>query len=1359
MALTGTKALIVWCQQVTHGYKDVEIRNMTSSWRDGLAFCAILHHYRPDLVNFDKLSKENIAENNHLAFTVAEQELGIPALLDVEDMVELTVPDKLSIITYVSQYYQYFRDKVPGEIPKRHASKRHSPYTMEDLPKKKVTPGIVAAKEVIGATPNPAVGKGTVDRLCANCGKTVYLMERLQIEGRLFHRVCFTCAECSLQLRAGTYRYIPIEDKFYCDKHYRQRTTSASSDDISKAQHDSHKNEQDALKNLLESLENKRKTLKQKEDENLIMKHDSVHQRIADARKRFADVSDSNTSQKPGGGSPKIIPRHPPPRPSHPPGMELASHEDSTDSNGVSSSSDAANRSVALGEVKPPSRPVNPPGQLHKDNPPSHHITDKDQARELLHGLLPKLGVLEGKELSTPQIKDDRHIYETPYLCGSVRIENEANEEEGGIFENPRYRESLKMETKPIYENHGPSLLNSYDRTSGEGLKESSEGEAMEEEDNSDGEPESDMKPHKHKKLILKAKKKRSKIYRKSRGLINAEAGSEAECDFSCNDKGDGQLDMSNSSHGTEVELRDEEKFEKDADDDGAKEIESEKEQEATLESLEGDGKEAAVDARNKENEIYENEGTISVVKDEVESADLKGKGVEETAPGAENLENEKQTENESEGDTGEDRNEIVGDMNVELQGKEIEISVSKTEIESKYDGSHENIMDIDQEEARDETDKNLKNSQVEGTPNDSHPTNGDQKVKKVLKYINPFADSDDEVLEDNEEKTKDEVPLNPFEVDSDNENFEGRQKEFNDDSKDEGIGRAVSRKTKLVPGEGPKTELSAEELVEHQKKVEIIKKGMMNNEKGETKYGNPFEDSDDDLLDHDDNKCHEGSGAKTTVEHHKKLVLKVKKKRRAPRPPEEKKPAPVESTTVQGVVANEMKSEENVIEEASSRLASADPLETFKTYIQNSEAEMRKRLDSRTSRTSFQTVSKYEQARSPTSASCPALNNTERYDELHVDETSIALDERLHDSAFEVVQTADEAPVKKEKPPKRPAPPVPKGILPYKEVSGGDRGRVSSLDTKATESKGEKVMEAKNTNQKEEADVKKEIDKKPSSKAEEGEKKKEKIKKKKGQEETPKEKGKKRDKDKLNEKENKKSNMKETDNKKEKVKGKQPELEYKEKKKKKGEKNGRKDKEEHDNQSREIRDENDESVQLQRTFSIVEQEEMSLDDIAVELKEIEDKQGLLEQKGVKMEKRLRDQLHGEPEDDYMITWFDLVTEKNKLLRRENELIYMSQEIEYHGYQKKIEFEIRLLMEKDESLKTQEDRDIEEQLLQKLVSYVARRNKIVEKMEQDRVREREEDEQIQMIMHAQGLRKQKKKKLAKKTSSGSIFYS
>ena len=880
--------------------------------------------------------------------------------------------------------------------------------------------------------------------------------------------------------------------------------------------------------------------------------------------------------------------------------------------------------------MKPPSRPVNPPGQLCKDDPPSHHIKDKDQARELLHGLLPKMEVSEGKELIIPKNKDDRHIYETPYLCGSVRVENETHKEEGGIFENPRYRESLKMETKPIYENHGPSLLNSYDRASGEDMKESSEGEVMEEEDSSNGEHQSDLKPHKHKKLILKVKKKRSKIYRKSRGSMNTEASNEAECDISCDDKGDGQLDTSRSSHDTEVELRDEEKSEKGAENDGAKEIEIEKRQEGTVELLEGGGKEAAVDTGNEENRSYGNEGILSVGKDETESADLEGQGVEETAPSVETLESEKEVENESGEDMGEDRSEIEAEMNEEVLGKDIEIDVSKTEVGSKYDSSRENVMDIDQEAARNETDENASNSQAEGTPYDTHPMNGGQKVKKVLKYTNPFTDSDDEILEGNEQKARDEIALNPFEVDSDNESCERRQKKCNDDSKDEDIGRAVSRKTKLVPGEGPKSELSAEELVEHQKKVEIIKKGMMKNEKGKTKYGNPFEDSDDDLLDPDDNKCNEDSGAKTTIEHHKKLVLKVKKKRRAPRPPEEKEAARVESSTVQGGVAGEMKSErKETEEEANLRLASADPLETFKTYVENSEAEIRKRLDSRTSRISCQTVSKYEQARSPTSASCPALNNTERYDDHHVDETSIGLNEKPSDSVCEVVQTADETPVKKEKPPKRPAPPVPKGIMPFQDVAGRDRERVSSQGSKVTESKGEKVVEVKNANQKEEADVKKEIEKKP-SKAEEGERKMEKNKKKKDQEETLKEKEKKRDKDKLNEKEKKKSNMKEKENKKDKVKGKHSEFEYKEKKKKKGEKNCSKEKEEQDNESREIREENVESVQLQRTFSIVEKEEMSLDDIAVELKEIEDKQRLLEQKGVKMEKRLRDQLHGE---------------------------------------------------------------------------------------------------------------------------------
>jgi hypothetical protein len=123
----GTKALELWCKRVTQGYDGVSIENMSTSWKDGLAFCALIHHFRPDLIDYNSLDKNDIYGNNELAFRVAENHLGIPALLDPEDMVCVEIPDRLSILTYLSQFYQTFSSQATTPVK----TSPESPTTVE----------------------------------------------------------------------------------------------------------------------------------------------------------------------------------------------------------------------------------------------------------------------------------------------------------------------------------------------------------------------------------------------------------------------------------------------------------------------------------------------------------------------------------------------------------------------------------------------------------------------------------------------------------------------------------------------------------------------------------------------------------------------------------------------------------------------------------------------------------------------------------------------------------------------------------------------------------------------------------------------------------------------------------------------------------------------------------------------------------------------------------------------------------------------------------------------------------------------------------------------------------------------------
>lgn len=133
--LTAKEGLLLWCQRKTMDYADVDIRNFTSSWTDGLGFCALLHRYRPDLLDYHKLDKKDHAGNMRLAFKLADEHIGISKLLEVEDLCDVARPDERSVMTYIAQYFHAFShlDKVEtaGRRVEKFADTMYSAWSMQ----------------------------------------------------------------------------------------------------------------------------------------------------------------------------------------------------------------------------------------------------------------------------------------------------------------------------------------------------------------------------------------------------------------------------------------------------------------------------------------------------------------------------------------------------------------------------------------------------------------------------------------------------------------------------------------------------------------------------------------------------------------------------------------------------------------------------------------------------------------------------------------------------------------------------------------------------------------------------------------------------------------------------------------------------------------------------------------------------------------------------------------------------------------------------------------------------------------------------------------------------------------------------
>ncbi|XP_042693306.1 F-actin-monooxygenase MICAL1 isoform X4 [Centrocercus urophasianus] len=253
------KELLRWCQDSTDGYHGVEVTDFTSSWTSGLALCALIHRFRPHLVDFDAMDPQDPIRTHQLMLDVAEQELGIQPILSSAEMASMAEPNRLGLITYLSQFYEAFKPPPPASVelskkPLSPCGTKGAILFLSKLQKNcilahkhtqaSVQKDVEGKKSNRDSTDIDAVPSGntvnndhdaqpaaTMDPAqtsvrpessdaCYFCARRVYILERASAEGLFFHRSCFQCWRCGATLRLGDYAFNEEDGHFYCSLHF-----------------------------------------------------------------------------------------------------------------------------------------------------------------------------------------------------------------------------------------------------------------------------------------------------------------------------------------------------------------------------------------------------------------------------------------------------------------------------------------------------------------------------------------------------------------------------------------------------------------------------------------------------------------------------------------------------------------------------------------------------------------------------------------------------------------------------------------------------------------------------------------------------------------------------------------------------------------------------------------------------------------------------------------------------------------------------------------------------------------------------------------------------------------------------------